>query len=431
MADIDIAAPGGDTQALRTALRASVKSRRTRVVVIGDSLSEYTPGNAGSNLWWVWAQVLMGWPFDIAGVVADGGWQPDDVLANFSDITDLLADGPIDEAWVLIGENSINTQVDAENGLADFDTLIGRLVAEIGPLVIRVGTPNGRVSGQMSAGVQAGLLTYTRGLLDRARLGLIQLIDTGAAIRDTAQTDGRALNALLADDLHPNSIGAMRMGQCWKDACAGDFVPLHDFPVGGLDDFAVNALSRQILPNPMLTGASGVKGGSITGNVPTSWNLDEASDEVTGAVTYETDTRPRQRRWMKITFGGTATAPRVMSMLAATENIGSKGVTAGTTRIRVRVSIKGSSLPASFGYVSLLVQGYSADYQVNTLNFACLTDSGVTWGELPPETLELEVPATVVPVGTINLVCIVNIGWAAGGASGSLSMAEPQITIVE
>jgi lysophospholipase L1-like esterase len=411
-------------------LAEALRPHGRRLVVIGDSQSALTsPAVHDAKRWWVWALAIDGWRYDLAGLSAAAGRSTAAMVANFAEVTTLIdAGGPIDEAWICAGSNDVANADTAIAGIAAFDTLT-QLCRDAGITRIRALSVLPRPAAAMSADVQRGMIVYNRGLADRSRRGEIELIDAGAAIRDLDAADGSALSGMLADLVHPNALGALRIGSSVAAAIAGAAAPLDDFAAIGADTYALHpGLSRQLLDNPLLAGSGGTNDGGASGTLPTGWHVGYPGAAIAGAVAASTDTLPRQRRWQQVTFSGGLSALSYFGVLIQwVFNVDSKGIAAGTA-LRARLSVRAAGLSANFKDLPFQLWFFDAAYGILS-TAACLAETGTGAGELPAS-LTLEIPKAVVPVNCKHIAFRLDASFAAGACAGTIAVSEPQLSIL-
>jgi len=396
---------------------------RRRLLIVGTSQDVVAAASTySSRLWWVWALAQMGWPYELAGVIAGSGWTAANALAGFnSQIGAILADGPVDEIWDNVGQNDITSAAAAAAALLVEDQLVAAYAA-IGVTRVVKTTANPRVT--MTAALQQGLATWNFGLMQRGRQWAssspsFQCVDMGAVLRDTTSATGAALSSLCYDDLHANSAGAMAEGQYFAESQAGNYAVMDDYPISNIDSRFSNANSSRLLVNPMLSGSGGTNDGGASGTLPASWNVGTGATAVTGAVAYATGL-PRQRRWMDVTFGGAAGNFIIIRQFGG--SIASY-VTPGTTKVRARVPIRSSAVAATLTTLSVYCQCFDAGFGT-TLNATVLTSAGGdVYGQFPAS-VTAEIPAFVIPLTTVYLQFIVETVWG-GVPSGVIGVAEP------
>lgn len=419
------------TLANRTGLNTPQRpySLSRRLVVVGDSITAqgyYAVGGGykySNHGWWCHALAQLGWPLKVANVAALSGRTVADTLATFD--AEVVPYNP-SEIWALLGQNDVGN-VAVATTISRIDQFIARCNALGARVVLGTVTPRTTMTTQIGNDIA----DINRAIYERARAGTILAFDAHGALRDTTSATGQSLSALQIDGVHPNALGAYRIGTAAAYALSSVYPRMDAYASSNTDNRTASATSAQLLTNPMLTGAAGTVGTGGSGTCATSWSLNRSSGSaltVAGAKT--SDTVPRQREWQKMTFGGSPSGTEIIRFQQSLTVASFAGaLTLGTSAVRGRATFKTASLPATIQYVRLYIECIDSVPAV-TNNTQGLADSSYTQGELPTAEFSIETPEMVVPVGTVMLRVTVNVAFAAGAASGDVYVCDPSVVVV-
>lgn len=400
-----------------------------RLAIIGDSFTAPDTATSWDNgKWWVHALSELGWPYEVVAVSAAGGRAIQQMRDEYE--AEVEPHAPYSEVWILPGSNNVASVAAAQAGLLALDELIAK-IQTTGCKNIWVGTPCEGLDPTSTT--RDALLTLYRGFQARAAAGDFTLVDTAAAYRDPAATTGAAASAYLrdpvTDKLHPGALGARRLGAAWASAVGGRSAVIAsrvgDLVQGPNDCYQITQQSSRLLLNPMLYGTGGSKSGSgtITGSVPDSWNLGAPVD-MTLTTTYVTESTPRARRWMRMAFAGTLGAASGATLMQWVQ-MADVGMVVGS-RYRVRITLRASSLPASFRYCSVNANFFTSGYSPSgATSVAYDGASQYGAGELASGVvLTYETPASTALSGATQLQVAVSPYFGAGALAGYIEIAD-------
>jgi lysophospholipase L1-like esterase len=117
----------------------------------------------------------------------------------------------------------------------------------------------------------------------------IRIADTFAKVVNSTSPTGAARQYYLQtdDNIHPSVLGAFVMGKCIAEAIRTD-IKITDFlPSSVADRWGLTNSGKQLLDNPLFTGAGGTNtaGTTFTGTVPDGWRIGKAGTWGVGMVT--------------------------------------------------------------------------------------------------------------------------------------------------
>lgn len=249
--------------------------------VTGTPATPATPGGAGSfamaNLlkrsdrgWFNWANMLLGWPFEIVHNAAVGG---DRATALDAHITNDVV--PYDADWVLIssGINDIAADTSAATVANTLIAACNRLLANGRKVLLCTIVPLHNGSASYSVARAHALLVVNRTLIAYARATQgVWLADLFGPMVDPSQSV-MTIKSGYGDGIHPYAIGGYAIGAKF----AADFANLYpqqlSLPQSASEDYAVNSAEPQINTNPLMLGTAGTLSGGPTGTVADGWTL--------------------------------------------------------------------------------------------------------------------------------------------------------------
>lgn len=385
------------------ALRASFAQPALNTAVIwGDS---YTSRNfvAGTDAYsslqgyWTWASTLSRHRVRLlknAGVFGEGSAA---VLSRFA--ADVAAYSP---GWVVVmaGTNDIASSVDAATIQATLASMLDK-VRGIGARAILSTIPprNALSAAQRAVQVQVNRWIRDQG---RARLG-VYVVDTWQALVDPATLG--ILASLSNDGIHPNGIGAARIGRLIAGVLNA-YAPAVDLLGHSTEDPLL------LSTNPYLTGTGGTLGTGITGAVATGWATGPITS-VTAAASkvVRTDGLPGEWQQFAVTAGTGLT-------LSQNQNGVNTAWTPGTTQVYAECEFETDAdfaLTNSSGAFTLSVLAFNSAFagQGSIADFTWV--GGDNWAaEARPATGVLRTPVFTVPAGT-NLRLVTQITFKGSG----------------
>jgi lysophospholipase L1-like esterase len=215
-----------------------------------------------------WCNALAGMPFTVLGNLGVTGYTSAQVLAN--EVSAAIALAP-KFAEVMCGTNDVLTTPQVT--IANLRSIYQALTAA--GIYVRAYSILPRPA--LNASNQAGILTINRWIREywAARQGGEYIDAFSYIINPTSATGAVQSNALLvADNVHPTSIGGYLIGQgMFAAGVMTRYSAKSILPTTVTDDYATSSLGPNVLTNPLFTGSGGTAGGVATGTVATGWTV--------------------------------------------------------------------------------------------------------------------------------------------------------------
>lgn len=474
---------GFDTGVYRNPLSSYGAVRPRLVVMDGDSITRqgYDAGTDGGGWpykktrirgWWVYVMAVLGGQVQATNVSAVEGQNAQEILARFE--ASVLAYWP-DEVWAIIGQNNL---LDADNGVAGAAAIRQYAVmCKRYGIKLRLGTVTPRNGASQTVQVRTNLVTINREIWKLQEEGLCVVFDSYGSLVDPSSAAGASLSNVFYDAmLHPNSFGAIRMATEFLRTFKADFPPLMRTSNSGDDgSLQVRATSRQCLLNPNFRGTAGTAGTGITGTIPNDWaaarsvgtgltvTASAAQAElaqpafITGTAggtytateqglintlitqynlllqAYLGNNYHTGRNWVTYVMGGTAAGAEATQIQQASVLLANLLVQPVVNQSTVvgRVTIRCSGLSSNFRGVELRLEGVNngtgnPTFQTFAMECGSVADSTSIF--LPQE-MTLVTPPMTVPADTTRFRFTVLQNYAAGAATGTISMSQPQLEL--
>lgn len=236
------------------------------------TMSWTNPRSISGKSYWSWANFHLGGCFDIivnAGIASNTTTQ---MLARLQ--RDVLAYYP-DHVMILGGTNDIRFAADLTSAIAArvlaFANLkeICRQIINAGAVphlctVLPVGSGdlNAATSLPQIAALNASLRNFA------AQNPNIVFADLAASIVDNSSADGRALASCLADTVHPNETGCIRIGRALANAVRAYAPPPVPLISSNADSYSVSTYSNNRWRNPLFVNTGGSLGTGASGTSP-------------------------------------------------------------------------------------------------------------------------------------------------------------------
>lgn len=383
--------------------------------VTGTPVSPATPGAAGSfsmsalarpadRGWFIWANMLLGWPFEIVHNAAMGGERTTALDGHIT--RDVL---PYDADWVLVsfGINDIAADTSATTIIDNLTAGCARLLADGRKVLLTTLVPLHYGSASYTVARAHAVMVVNRALIDYARVTPgVYLADLFGPMVDPAQSI-MTIKSGYGDGIHPYAIGGYAIGKQFATDFADVFPLQLGLPQSAVEDWTVNNTERQICANPLFQGASGTLSGGPTGTVATGWTLLQSGTlTVVGSVEARADGIGNDQ---VITCSGGSGTSNVY--LYNTTNLSGR-VSAGDQIFSI-VEISVSGLTALRTIQSTLpstINGNAATLGAGLIGDATTFPQG-------DMTIVLRSPAITVPAGSItNLLHQIQFVFNAGGA---------------
>lgn len=282
MANIDVAAPAADQQALAAALdamRPGLTAAKS-ICAIGDSITaDAYSSSGGSSIWtpWgylTWLRRYLGGRASISG--SNVFAVPGKTLAQVrADQLPLALAAKTDICIVHAGINSLDgLPATTAQMIIDYTAIMDGLLANgTSVFLIPIMWKSATASPAFGADLQKQCGSINKFLLDYARShrGVV-ISNVNPSMLDFST--GYAQDIYLRDGLHHNQMGAMVAGKVHADRLKPLLIDSDSLfaSLGDVYDPAKNPAGN-LLANGILAGTSGSKVNGATGNVPTSWRL--------------------------------------------------------------------------------------------------------------------------------------------------------------
>jgi lysophospholipase L1-like esterase len=390
---------------------ADVPSQRgSTVAILGDSFTAHNVGATVSRHldygYYVWANALMGSPFNLILNAGVSGERTDQIALR---VPTVIAAAP---SWCIVqgGINDISASVSVATIVANLQQICVQLVnVGINVALLSV-APNTQVAGN-STKVQSINQTLREWCRDTARG--VTFIDAYALMVNSTVTTGALATGMSDDSLHPSMKGARAMGQAIANALAY-FLPNRNFlPSSNGESYGIDATSKQLLDNPMLTGTSVTPTGTgASGTAPTSWLASTGGSGAASAIfTAQTVRTDGIGYDQQIVISGAASGSSVnirQNVTSSRAVIGDTLYVVGQIKITGAADIKTINLG-----VNVTIDGTT--YQCNTMEA-----SGATSYDQSDMSLTLRSPDMLlsgVSITAITVIASVTFGTSGTGAA--------------
>jgi len=242
----------------------------------------FYPRFTNPQAWYPWLELLLGQKYALTMCAAGG--------ADTAQALDLLSQTPkaqYDECFINIGTNDIyargNTFAQVQTGLIKLINAARLYSASVTVLLI---PPRANTSAAWSAGKRDIHLQINRWLWDYCRTLGITPVDTFRSVANaltyidaaSVEADPTA-NFNSSDGVHSSNLGGIAIATDVYNAVKNRFGGGTGFKFSHAK-LATGTGSFNLLTNPGFTGTGGTKTigtGTITGNVPDSWTLENTS----------------------------------------------------------------------------------------------------------------------------------------------------------
>lgn len=332
-----------------------------------------------------WLAALNGACFDIFGVHAESGCQS----SYLATLLEKSADVPYSWVAIIIGINDAAVDTPSAATAANIIACAEQqLVAGKRVIIRAIGPWDSNNASYTAARNQIAMQTNALLKAFCARTRGAYFMDSTAACTTATSTTGAVTTGALADGLHPSALGAYldakRFVVDYPNLLSSARLNL---PVSSMQDVSVSATSRQLWPNPLMTGTSGSLQGSpaATGTA------------ATGQVVYNQGAANTDASLVSALFGQ---AQRLV--ITATANNGGCDFYSNTSTFALAAgeSVRGVAqvtVTSASGNLKSLDLEVKANFGAGTrLLTTQLYPSNTTFPQLAGETLTLVTPARLI-----------------------------------
>jgi lysophospholipase L1-like esterase len=379
--------------------------RRNLIVLVGDSITnqntDYNESAAGqywySNRgYFSWANVLLRHRFALAGPSATdgeygaGGLTTTSLVAS-GDVT-LAAAADADWAIVHIGTNDITAGGTTAAAIAARILAIWQTLTASGKRVIATTILPRNFAGDTGAMWQ--MVRDTNRII-RANAVITQgviLCDWYGALLDA--TTGLIGTTYTADGIHPNAIGAGRLGKVLADLLTPIVPTFEDL---GQD----NTDTLDVLTNGLMTGTTGTKtGAQVSGTVATGWTVTQTGTptSVVCSKVARTDVFPGE--WQQVVCTAAAVTDGC-DLTGQNLNVGTDWQIGETYYASVEFETDAAGWDARGFFANLVVLTTTA--QANDMYSNSSERAAMTAALYRPTSGVLRTPSILVPSGATRL----------------------------
>lgn len=246
--------------------------RANTAVVFGDSFSNRNNQTSGTLLYrqmdwgyFTWANVFCNGAFTL---LANHGVSGNTTTQMLARIDQALVVGA---AWAFVqgGVNDVSAGATADQIVANLKEICRRFVAAGANVVLCGIAPYTGYAGGYTT-----ILAVNKALREYySTAPNVVFVDVYQALVNPTDTTGALATGMSDDALHPSAKGARAYGQAIANAIAGRYSPFNYLPSSAADSYAIDAASKQLLTNPLMSGTGGsVSGTGASGTLANGWN---------------------------------------------------------------------------------------------------------------------------------------------------------------
>lgn len=393
------------------------------IAILGDSITSanYDWNTAGApnycyfadNGYLTHAQGLSGVEFNFLVDAGIGGNKTADMLARV--YTDIIAYQP-DVCIVMGGTNDANS-VSVTQAIANIQGICSALRAA--NIAVILASPPAYSS---ATATQYKFLAALRRKIEayaHATQGIWYWDVYGCTVNPTSST-GAYLSNYSDDNVHPNNLGAYKMGVTLAPILSQLF-QTRALVCTVLDVKSSNTDSNQLIANPLMTGSRSVSGTGYSGTLPTAWNGLTPTNQATGAATvYTAGSAANGGIGNKITMACTGSTSASSIHYCFTDDFSSSVVDNNSMQAAARLKITAAT---SLRSVMLKLTRNAGSGKATSVYWSYISSKSQNIAAGIEYPAAITPPFKFVPGGSINLWLQVEVA-ANGSATVEIEQAE-------